>query len=107
MLLAIGPRWQPGKTESSAAKDFVRMELAAALGAKRPLCPLLIDRREPLEAAGLPEQGEAIQAQDHAAEAVMDGEEEERGKGRDAGGGEAECESQRCSDGCECLSKGG
>ena len=67
MLLAIGPRWQPGKTESSAAKDFVRMELAAALGAKRPLCPLLIDRREPLEAAGLPEEFQQILAS-HAIE---------------------------------------
>ena len=59
------------------------------------------------EGACLELQGEAIQAQDHAAEAVVDGEEEERGEGRDAGGGDAESESQRRSDVCECLTKGG
>lgn len=56
MLLAIGPHWQAERPASKDSKDFVRMELAAAFGAKRPLCPLLIDRREPLEAAGFPDE---------------------------------------------------
>jgi len=60
MLLAIGPHWQAERTGSKHSKDFVRMELAAALGAKRPLCPLLIDRREPLEAAGLPDEFQQV-----------------------------------------------
>jgi hypothetical protein len=60
MLLAIGPSWQAERPESKTSKDFVRMELTAALDAKRRLCPLLIDRREPLEAAGLPEEFQQI-----------------------------------------------
>jgi TIR domain len=60
MLLAIGSRWEAEHTQSQASKDFVGMELAAALGAKRPLCPLLIDRREPPEVVGLSDEFQQI-----------------------------------------------
>ncbi len=60
MLLAIGSRWEAEHTQSQASKDFVAMELAAALGAKRPLCPLLIDRREPPEVVGLSDEFQQI-----------------------------------------------
>lgn len=56
MLVAIGPRWEAEWTESKGSKDFVRLELEAALAAGRSLCPVLIDRRDPPEAVALPEE---------------------------------------------------
>jgi len=55
MLVAIGPRWEKEWTDSKTSKDFVLIELEAAFAAKRSFCPMLIDRREPLDPAAMPE----------------------------------------------------
>jgi hypothetical protein len=60
MLLAIGPEWRAERATSPDAKDFVRLELVEAIAAKRVLGPMLIDRREPLEALGLPEEFQQV-----------------------------------------------
>lgn len=55
MLIAIGPRWVADRGASQAdTKDFVRLEIATALAAKRAICPMLIDRREAIDPNMLP-----------------------------------------------------
>ena len=55
MLVAIGPSWrlrpQPpaAGTGARAEKDYLLLEIEAAIRSKRTLVPLLIDRNEPLE----------------------------------------------------------
>jgi hypothetical protein len=60
MLVAIGPRWEAERTESKAATDFLQLELAAAIAARRPLCPLLIDRRDVPQMAGRSDEFQQI-----------------------------------------------
>jgi len=56
VLVAIGPRWTAARDVAPGTKDYVRMEIAAALAAGRPLCPAMIDRDEDLDPATLPEE---------------------------------------------------
>ena len=60
VLLAIGPKWRAQRVLAEGERDFLRMELDEAIAAKRPLGPLLIDRREELEAADLPAEVQQV-----------------------------------------------
>jgi TIR domain len=67
VLLAIGPKWRAQRQLAEGERDFLRMELDEAIAGKRPLGPLLIDRREELEAADLPVEVQKVLAS-HALE---------------------------------------
>ncbi len=62
VLLAIGPKWRAQRVLAEGERDFLRMELDEAIAGKRPLGPLLIDRREELEAADLPAEVQKVLA---------------------------------------------
>ena len=62
MLIAIGPKWRAVRLLAEGERDFLRVELDEAIKSKRPLGPLLIDRREKIEMGDLPAEVQTVLA---------------------------------------------